>query len=138
MSEKSLYKQYEEATAKYYGSDTDPLKFAPAVKDKDVAHELALHVERELSNIDEAQIMKDAVQARRNHKPMMKDPAEIEDYVRDDAQSRLNFRIKNAVVNTEITHARLAPEDFNEDQMQAGAYQQGVGIAIPKPRNPAE
>lgn len=131
----SLYKQHETATVKYYGADTDPFKFVPVVQDKDVAHEVANVVERQLSQIDEAEIARQAVSEQARYRLGKMDPAEIE----ENKQELLDYRLRQAVVNTELTHASIAPEDFNEDARKSGAFQMGSGTElppnIPKPRD---
>jgi hypothetical protein len=55
----------------------------------------------------------------------------------DDAEPLDQHRMRLAVVNTEMLHARLAPGDFNEDSEQAMAYEMGIGIVVgelPQPR----
>ena len=129
----SKYNQYKDATAKYYGSDTDPLKFAPAVKNPEIAHTLALQVEQQLSNIDEAEI---AAQAISEHARYRLDRRHDAHDIETSKQEIRDHKLRIAVVNVETSHASLAPEDFNEDSKLAGAYTQGNGIPAPKFNNP--
>ena len=125
----SLHKKYEEANRKYYGADKDPLKFVPAVSSPDVARDLAIDLSKSLARIDEVEIAKDAlrVQARNRLLREETDLPTIENQLLDD-------RLRTVVVNIETEHARRAPGDFNQDSEQSGAYEMGIGIVMPRPR----
>lgn len=88
-----------------------------------------------MSQIDEADITRQALSEQARYRLGNMDPAEIE----NNKQEQLDYRLRQAVVNTELTHASLAPEDFNEDARRSGAFQMGAGTElppnIPKPRD---
>lgn len=91
---------------------------------KDVAHDIALQVERQISNIDEEELAASALRAqRRNQMPGVRGSTDLETL----RQEALDDRLRRVVVNTEILHASQAPNDFNEDAMKAGAYEMGTG-----------
>lgn len=123
---RSLYKQYEDALCKYYGTERSPLAYAPPVRNIDVAHQIALQVDSYLSSIDEAEIAESAARGLRREPPQQQTADRLAELVDDSRAHRLRL----AVVNTELTHARLAPGDFNPDQEQAGAYEMGIGTVI--------
>ena len=120
----SIYQKYEDATRVYYGADKDPLKFVPAVSNKNVAHDLALGVERSLGEINEADLATDALRSqRRNSMPGVRGETDL-DALKNEA---LDDRLRRVVVNTELTHAAEAPQDFNEDSERSGAYKMANG-----------
>lgn len=135
-SQKSLYKKYEDATRSYYGTDRDPLKFVPVAGNRNVAHELATQVERHLGAISEEDITASALRAQQRNK--MFSPGHQEEF-ETLKEKALNDRLRRAVVNVELSHASMAPGDFNEDAMKAGAYEMGIGhVVLPKPSSPPE
>lgn len=66
--------------------------------------------------------------------------AQIMTRVESDLPTLKNQALQDAlnmiVVNAELTHAHDAPEDFNDDAMQSGAYEIGNGITIAPMPNP--
>lgn len=120
MNEKSKYQQLEETTRHYYGADTDMLKFVPTATDKETAHELALMTERYVAHITPESIGAEAIRVLRRNK--MIDPKNAPSIEALTDQS-VKERLETAVVNIELTHARLSPQDFNEDSRQSGAYE---------------
>lgn len=132
QKQKSIYQQYEDATRSYYGADRDPLKLVPVATDKNVANELALQAERQLGSIREEDIVASAVRAmERNKYSHGHDTADFETLKQD----ALDHQLRRAVVNVELTHASLAPEDFNEDAVKSGAYEMGAGQAVLPPQD---
>lgn len=135
-TQKSIYQQYEDATRKYYGADKDPFKFVPVASNKSVAHELALQVERHVATINEADLAATALRAQhRNKMPTVRGETDL-DVLK---QHALEDRLRRGVVNTEISHAAMAPGDFNEDSEKAGAYEMGIGyvaLNLPRPQDP--
>lgn len=125
-TEKSNYQKLEDKTRQYYGADRNPLRFAPVVKNKDIAHELALDVERSLGYVTDEDLTASAIRAERRARSMPGHPdrGRSLDELRNEA---LDDRLRRIVVQTELSHARLAPEDFNEDQEKSGAYEMGNG-----------
>jgi hypothetical protein len=129
---KSLYKQYEDELGNYYGAQNDLLAFPPPVRNPEIAHALALQVESYINQIDEADLAASAARGLLREMPRQRTPerrAQLIDEARAD-------RLRMAVVNVEMTHAQLAPGDFNPDQEQAGAYGMGIGIVLPPRHNP--
>ena len=135
MSEQSITKQYQEDTNRYYGGEQDPLKFAPVVKDKDVAHEVALGVQRGLDNIHDEDITASALRGQLRYR--MQGEGSTGD-LEELKQQALDHAVRMVVVNAELNHARLAPGDFNQDSEKAGAYDMGVGIIVPRQRGSSE
>lgn len=123
----SMYKQFEDASRKYYGVDKDPLRFVPAVSDRGVARQVALEVGRQLSLIDTEEITKQAESEQARYKLGKVSPSDVE----TNKQEILDYRLRNAVVNVETTHARLAPDDFQLEARDSGAYKNAQGYASP-------
>lgn len=134
--QKTAHSQYEEATRVYYGADRDPLKFVPAVTDKNVAHELALQADRQLGNIKEEDIVASALRAQERNKFRGTHGSTDFETLKQEA---LNDQLRRVVVNTELAHASMAPSDFNEDSAKSGAFEMGAGFVVaPNPETPPQ
>ena len=125
----SIYKYYEDATREYYGADMDMLKLVPVVTDKDVAHKVANFAESQLSRINEADIIKDALRVQVTNKRQRgaRNTTDLDSIKKE----VLDHKLRIAVVNTELRHASLALQDFNEDSEKAGSYEMSQGYTSP-------
>ena len=54
-------KSYEQATRRYYGADEDPFKLVPVINDTEVAHGIALQVNKSLGIITEEELTTSAL-----------------------------------------------------------------------------
>ena len=118
-------KSYEQATRHYYGADEDPFKLVPVVNDREVAHGIALQVDKSLSRITEEEVTTSALMLQ----PRTKFSRGITD-TDVSKEQLLQEKLNRVVVNAELTHARESPQDFHEDAMQSGAYQMGSGVVM--------
>lgn len=127
MSNISIYKSYEDATRRYYGADKDQLRLVPVVHDKEVAHGVAIQVEKALGYITEERLVQSALRAQSRNRFMHGHGETNLEVLKEEAfQDALN----RVVVNAELTHAHASPQDFHEDAMKSGAYEMGHGITI--------
>ena len=118
-------KSYEQATRRYYGADEDPLKLVPVVNDREIAHSIALQVDKSLSRIIEEELTTSALRLQARNK-FSRGVTDIDVLKNQLLQEKLNM----VVVNAELTHARESPQDFHEDAMQSGAYEMGNGVVM--------
>jgi hypothetical protein len=119
MNEKSIYQDIEEAMRRYYGNDTDPLKFVPAVSNSETAHELALLTERLAAGIDYDRIAIEALRSKPKLDPF--DPRTsltLESFM----EHSIDQKLQTTVVNIESIHARLDPDDFFGEARQSQAF----------------
>lgn len=115
---KGLSNKLEDITRHHYGADQDMLRIVPAVTDKEVAHTIAIGVNKDLDGITEEDLQGAVARGKLRAKF---DPTGRESssdaFIREKA---LIHRLTTIAVNAEIHHANLAPQDFNEDARLAG------------------
>lgn len=127
-NELSIYKQYEVTLREYYGAERNPLAYPPVAQNIDVAHELAIRLETDLSRIRESDLARTAMRGLMTFVPRERTPDNLNNLKAEALKQRLRY----IVVNSEYFHARLAPGDFNFSAGQDRVYREAVaGIEIP-------
>lgn len=128
MAELSIYQNFEQQTVRYYGADKDPLKFVPVISQPEVAREIAGIVLFQLGTITEAELAVTALRIEQQDRHLLHSPKKSpKDYREEALRQRLNY----IVVNAEMMHASLAPDDFNEDSQNSVAFRMGAGMTMP-------
>ena len=115
------------ATRRYYGTDTDPLRYAPTVSKPQVAEPIARYVNGQLDKLRDEELVATALRIQTRDRLSSPKIAKTLDELKQEA---LKGRLSYIVVNAELQHAAAAPGDFNEDSERSGAYEMGLGVLV--------